>query len=180
MYVLCLTPRPGFPLPTLLRLAILILHTAPYRPVDVILSYSHLCLQNATFLDFVPHFYARAQVEQLVPASPLSMGMLTPIPPPWHPAPPELKQAVADAHAAWGGDFPELAVGYSLRQSGALGRALPLVVGFSNPREVHECVRVWREVRAAVGEGSEGERGEESAREVFRKAGYLGWSWASP
>ena len=175
-----MTRRPGFPLSTLLRLAILILHTAPYKPVDVILSYSHLCLQNTTFLDFVPHFYARAQVGQLVPASPLSMGMLTPTPPPWHPAPPELKQAVVDARVGWGGDFPELAVGYSLRQSGALEPALPLVVGFSNPREVHECVRVWREVRAGAREGSKREEGEEAAREVFRKAGYSDWSWASP
>lgn len=106
--------------------------------------------------------------------------MLTPTPPPWHPAPPELKQAVVDARIGWGGDFPDLAVGYSLRQSGVLEPALPLVVGFSNPREVHECVRVWREVQAGAREGSKREEGEEAAREVFRKAGYSDWSWASP
>lgn len=162
---------------TLLRLSILILHTAPYKPLDVLLSYSHLCLQNATFLEFIPHFYQRARIGQLVAASPLSMGLLTPTPPSWHPAPPKLRQAVVDSSNTWNGDYPNLAVGYSIRQTGSLEKPLPLAVGFSTPREVHDCVKVWREIQA----GSEVRKeGETKAREVFKDAGYLDWSWASP
>ncbi|KAF8165115.1 Aldo/keto reductase [Crassisporium funariophilum] len=169
----------GFPLPTLLRLAILVLHSSPYKPLDALLSYSHLCLQNATLSEFLPHFYERAKVGQVLAASPLSMGLLTYKPPSWHPAPPRLLQAVVDAGGSWDGDFPSLAVGYSIRHTSSATRPLPLVVGFSTPREVHECVKVWREV--VGGSESDGRKdGEERAREIFREATYLDWSWASP
>ncbi|EDR12522.1 galactose dehydrogenase, partial [Laccaria bicolor S238N-H82] len=105
----------GYPLPTLLRLSILILHTAPFKPVDILLSYSHLCLQNSTFMEFASHFYRRAKVGQLLAASPLSMGLLTQSPPSWHPAPPGLLHAVSKARENWP-DLTNLALGYSLRQ----------------------------------------------------------------
>ncbi|CAA7259490.1 unnamed protein product [Cyclocybe aegerita] len=160
----------GFPLPTLLRLAILILHTAPFQPVDVLLSYSHLCLQNSTFLEFIPHFYERAKVGQLLAASPLSMGLLTNNPPSWHPAPPPLRQAVVDASKTWSGDFPSLAVGYSISHTSFEERPLPLVLGFSTPREVHEAVKVWREIQEGTSKEAR-RKGEERVREVFKNAG---------
>ncbi|KDR83499.1 hypothetical protein GALMADRAFT_219326 [Galerina marginata CBS 339.88] len=169
----------GYPLPTLLRLAILILHTAPYKPLDVLLSYSHMCLQNATLLEFAPHFYERAKIGQLVAASPLSMGLLTLSPPSWHPAPPNLQEAVVTSRKTWNGDYPNLAVGYSIRQTRSAEKPLPLVVGFSTPREVHDCVKVWREI-AAGSEGTERKEGEGKAREVYQQEGYLDWSWSSP
>lgn len=165
----------GYPLPTLLRLSILILHTAPFKPVDILLSYSHLCLQNSTFMEFAPHFYRRAKVGQLLAASPLSMGLLTAFPPSWHPAPPGLLHAVSKAREKWS-DLTNLALGYSLRQTRAVGDNLPLVVGFSTPEEVHECVKVWRE----VSKGSERQKREKEVCELLREAGYLDWSWASP
>ncbi|KAF5322424.1 hypothetical protein D9619_001063 [Psilocybe cf. subviscida] len=126
----------GYPLATILRIAILIRNTAPFRPVDVLLSYSHLCLQNTTFLDFAPHLYERAGIAQLVAASPLSMALLTPRPPVWHPAPPDLQEAVVKARSTWDGDFPNLAVGYAVRQTALLteqmkNRPVPLVTGFN-------------------------------------------------
>ena len=166
-------------MPTLLRLAILILHTPPYKPVDILLSYSHLCLQNSTFLEFIPHFYERAKVGQLLAASPLSMGLLTPKPPSWHPAPPELRRAVVDASLTWAGDFPNLAVGYSMRRTIIVGKQMALVIGLSTPREVHEAVKVWREVIGGS-EDEERRKGEVLAQKVIRNAGYLDWSWASP
>ena len=166
-------------MPTLLRLAILILRTPPYKPLDVLLSYSHLCLQNATYLEFIPHFYKRAQVGQLVAASPLSMGLLKSDPPPWHPAPQDLRQAVVNASKIGDMDLPNLATGYSLRHTIFAERPLPLVVGFSTPREVHDCIKVWREVQAE-GLSSDRMEIEEQARNIFRDAGYLDWSWASP
>ena len=169
----------GFPLPTLLRLAILILHTPPYKPLDVLLSYSHLCLQNSTFLEFVPHFYKRAKVGQLLVASPMSMGLLTPTPPPWHPAPVRLRKAAEDVSEIWARGLPDLAMGYSIRHTISVEEPLPLVVGFSSPEEVHECVKVWREI-VAGDKSEEREESERQAQDVFRQAGFLDWSWPSP
>ena len=157
----------------------MVLHTAPFRPLDVLLSYSHLCLQNSTFLEFIPHFYRRGKVGQLLAASPMSMGLLTPTPPSWHPAPPRLRKAVVDASETWDGGLPDLAIGYSIRRAISAEKPLPLVVGFSSPEEVHECVKVWREIVAGH-QSDEREKSEKQAQEVFGQAGLLDWSWASP
>ncbi|KAF7433118.1 hypothetical protein PC9H_005066 [Pleurotus ostreatus] len=165
----------GYPLPTLLRLALCILHNPPYEPVDVILSYSHLNLQNSTFLAFAPHLITRAKVKQLLAASPLSMGLLTPSPPQWHPAPTPLKASAAAAGKLWDKGLPDLALGYSIR----FAEGVPLVAGFSSPEEVHHCLRISKE----VSEGDNKEQrveAEQLALATFRDAGYLGWSWSSP
>ncbi|KAG6830629.1 hypothetical protein H0H92_015721 [Tricholoma furcatifolium] len=167
----------GYPLPTLLRLALLILHTPPFKPVDVILSYSHLSLQNGTFLKYVPQLQERAKVGQLLAASPFSMGLLTSSPPPWHPASSDLLAAARQASDVWGQGLPNLALGYSIRNTGGRDN-IPLVAGFSTPQEVYECIKVWRELQ---GGEAEGRRDAESAvQNVFAEAGYLDWSWASP
>ena len=169
----------GFPLPVLLRIAILVLNTPPFKPLDIFLSYSHLCLQNSTYLDFIPHFYERAKLGQLLSASPLSMALLTPNTPPWHPAPPELRQAARDAaEGTWKERFPNLAIGYSMRHTLKAERSLPLVIGFTNLKEVHECIKVWREIRD--GDSADRVDNEERAKEIFQKSGYYNWSWASP
>lgn len=165
----------GYPLPTLLRLALCILHNPPYEPVDVILSYSHLNLQNSTFLAFAPHLTTRAKVKQLLAASPLSMGLLTPSPPQWHPAPPPLKSSAAAAGKLWDKGLPDLALGYAIR----FAEGVPLVAGFSSPEEVHHCLRISKE----VSEGDNKEKrveAEQLALATFRDAGYLRWSWSSP
>lgn len=106
------------------------------------------------------------------------MGLLTCHPPSWHPAPSELRRAVADASKMWDGDFPDLAIGYSMKRATEIERPLPLVIGFSTPREVHEAVRVWREI-VHEPEVDKRKRGEENARDIIMKSGYLNWSWAS-
>ncbi|KAJ8462950.1 hypothetical protein ONZ45_g17750 [Pleurotus djamor] len=166
----------GYPLPTLLRLALLILHNPPYEAVDVILSYSHLNLQNTTFLTFAPHLMQRAKVKQLLAASPFSMGLLTPRPPGWHPAPENLRaSAVALGQHVWDKGIPDLALGYAIR----LTKDVPLVAGFSSPEEVHHCMKIYAEVTKEV--NKEGRiKAENLASEAFQDAGYLDWSWASP
>ncbi|KAJ6516253.1 NADP-dependent oxidoreductase domain-containing protein [Mycena sanguinolenta] len=170
----------GYPLYTLLRLALLILHNPPFEPVDVILSYSNLSLQNSTFLQFVPQLLERAQVRQLLAASPFSMGLLTDLgPPSWHPASPALRSATAQAAEdcrARGRSLADLATGYCIRHTGG---AVPLVVGLSQPKEVHECIRVWREIEAGQG-NEERVKQEEAVKSVFKEAGALDWNWASP
>lgn len=84
-----------------------------------------------------------------------------------------------DASNKWAGGLPNLAVGYSIRRSISAEEPLPLVMGFSSPEEVHECVKVWREVLAGH-QSDERVKGEEEVREILRQAEYLDWSWASP
>ena len=145
--------------------------------MDVVLSYSHLSLQNDTFTKFIPHFRERAQVEQLVAASPFSMGLLTPTgPPAWHPAPDLLRQATATIRTEHP-EFTALALGYSIQK--CLEANLPLVAGFSGTREVHECVKVWRDVKAGI-EAEKRNKDAMRAREIFDQHGYLAWSWSSP
>ncbi|GBE79202.1 Aldo/keto reductase [Sparassis latifolia] len=170
----------GYNLPTLLRLALLVLHTPPYKPLDVLLTYSNLNLQNASFASFAPALKARARIPQLLIASPLNMGLLTFTPPAWHPAPAGLRAATAEAvavcdNAPWEGGLPNVAVGYGFRRGAAVG--VPVVVGMTNLLEVHENVRVWRELK-------DGTRAEERVAlegrvvDVFRE--WQGWSWVSP
>ncbi|KAJ6627480.1 NADP-dependent oxidoreductase domain-containing protein [Mycena sp. CBHHK59/15] len=171
----------GYPLHTLLRIALLILHSPPFKAVDVILSYSNLTLQNSTFLHFAPQLIERAQVKQLIAASPFSMGLLTGFAPPaWHPASPLLlattKQA-AEEQKAKGRPLADVAVGHGLRHTGG---AIPLAVGFSQPKEVHECVKVWREIQMGGEDDAERTKHEQAVQDLFMEAGVLDWAWASP
>ncbi|KAJ7688382.1 Aldo/keto reductase [Mycena rosella] len=171
----------GYPMYTLLRVALLVLHQPPFKPVDVILSYSNLTLQNSTFLQFAPQLLERARIGQLLAASPFSMGLLTGVaPPPWHPASPELLAATVDASEkskAGGRSLADLATGYCIRHTGG---DIPLAVGLSRPEEVHECVKVWREIEMDGEEDVKRKEEEEAIKSVFSEAGVLDWAWASP
>ncbi|KAI0092548.1 Aldo/keto reductase [Irpex rosettiformis] len=175
----------GYPLPTLLRLALLVQHTeleGEKQPVDVLMSYSHLHLQNDTFKNFVAHFHDRARIPQLLTASPLNMGLLTPSPPIWHPAPPVLRDTVKEASAecereGWEDGLVNLALGFAYREAKNLG--LPTVVGLSKPSEVHETIRIWRELRSP-NEALNNKRAE-SEKTFQKRLGELrNYSWASP
>ena len=148
------------------------LNQPPYKPLNVLLSYCHLSLQNSTFIDFAPHFIERAQVGQLVTASPLSMGLLTPKPPAWHPAPSELHKVVEHCRAQCPMDLPNVAIGFSIRYT---GNNMPLVLGMSSPCEVHECIKAWREIQE--GSRPEREKWEELIKRKFEDAGFKDWSW---
>ena len=105
------------------------------------------------------------------------MGLLTPSIPPWHPAPEGLRSACKTAGEETGGSLPDIALGYAIRTCAG---KYPLVAGFSQPKEVHECVRVWREIQAD-GEKSSGRADrEETVKRIFEQSGYMDWSWASP
>ena len=174
----------GYPLPTLLRLSLLALHTAPYEPLDVFLSYSHLNLQNSTFLAFASAFRDRARVGQLVTASPLNMGLLTPSVPSFHPASPGLRQATIDAQAtllakdAQSGGLVDVSLGYAYREAHAAD--LPTVVGFSRPSEVHETIKVWRDLQAEEGTAADATRRAREADVLKILAPFVDYSWPSP
>src|SRR5271154_5886952 len=67
------------------------------RPLDVVLNYSHMTLQNTTLEAAVPKLH-EAGVQRIMTASPLSMGLLRSTgPQPWHPASQTQKDAVQKA-----------------------------------------------------------------------------------
>lgn len=178
---------PGYPLPTLLRLALLVLRKTG-KPLDIIMSFSHYDLQNATFPVFIDALHNRGKVQRVLTASAFNMGLLTDNPPSWHPAPPEMVAAVGRVKAwvkggAWPEGLPNLALGFSMRRDEqVLGKDVPIVLGLSSPKEIHECVAVWREVLA--GESANGNEHakkrretEEAARKMFAEDGMADWSW---
>lgn len=169
-------------MPTLLRLATLVRHTAPYEPLDVLLNYSHLHLQNDTFALFAPYFKERAGINQIITASPLNMGLLTPVPPPWHPAPLALQDAARKASdmclaQEWKAGLPDLALGYAYTKAKELG--VPTVVGLSKPEEVHGTMKVWYELNSEGGDTAAARRAAEG-KVLEQLSGFRGDSWASP
>jgi len=115
------------------------------------------------------------------------MGLLIPPPagpPAWHPAPEAVRAAVREA--ASGSDrqvVVAVAVAWSVRLAAAaaaeVGR-MPVVVGVSNLREVHETVAAWRWAKDQdEGRRKELERKAALARAVFERTGTAGWTWPS-
>lgn len=178
----------GYTLPTLLRLAILAANVPPFQPLDTLLSYSHYTLQNSAFVTYLPHFMNGAKLSQVFAASPLSMGLLTANPPPWHPAPQKLKEVAKNAYERvkeWPGELPNLAVGYTLKREGevmgcGVGLTVPTVIGLSNLHEVHEAVNLWREVNNPTTDGVPRRYAEGLVKSIFQEQGYLDWSWNCP
>jgi hypothetical protein len=168
----------GYPLPTLLRLALLIWET--HGVVDVMMSYCHLTIQNDTFGSFAQELTERAGVGQLITASPLSMGLLTPSPPEWSPASQKLISASSEAVgicAAWVGGLPNIALGFAYRSARKLG--MPTVVGMGSLEQVHETVRVWREIVSSE-RVQERREHEDRVIRVFDASGHRNYSWTSP
>ena len=84
--------------------------------LDVVLSYCHHTLNDASLRDLLP--YLMSKNVGIINASPLAMGLLTERPlPSWHPAPPEIRAACAQAAAycrSKGVDIARLALQFSV------------------------------------------------------------------
>jgi len=101
-------------------------------------------------------------------------------------------EAIELAKEGWGveGGVVDLALGFgakNLEIGGERRRKVPVVVGWKNIQEVHEGVRVWREVNG-LGGGEEEERKTKNARrevmegkfrKVFERDGVQDISWPS-
>ncbi|GAK64415.1 aldo/keto reductase [Moesziomyces antarcticus] len=156
----------GYPLPVLLRLSRLVATTAPYRPLDVVLSYSNRCLHSDVLVGWKQLFAADPRGDStdalpelqwtaplLMNGSPFSMGLLTDgTPPPWHPASDALKAATKEASrnlVAQGDSLTMTALTYGLRGSevahpSGAGPQLRTLVGLSHPDHVHSAVEAYR------------------------------------
>ena len=109
------------------------------------------------------------------------MGLLTPNPPEWSPAPEKLKLAsseAVDACSGWPGGFPNVALGFAYRNARRLG--IPTVVGMGSLEQVHETMRVWREIVSEGGTSQQRKEYEERVVQVFGASGYRNYSWSSP
>jgi D-arabinose 1-dehydrogenase len=166
-------------LPALLRTALHVLNRTG-RPLDAVQTYSHLTLQNSTLPPFAQALRTRARIRHVLAASPLGNGLLVPSPtgpPTWHPAPEALREAVREAVRAVGS---EQAVAVALAWSVRLAAGMPVVVGMSNLREVHETVAAWRWANDQdEGRREELERKAALAQAVFKRTGAAGWTWSS-
>jgi aryl-alcohol dehydrogenase-like predicted oxidoreductase len=169
----------GYPVTVLCDLAEMILRETG-EPLDAVMSYANFTLQNTRLLsEGLPRLLA-AGVDVIPNASPLGMGLLRRQGPPigamgnWHPAPDELRQAIAAA-SEWidsqGEKLEVVAVRFALEtwmregaKAGALGDPLGstreayqsrsksvgklgvTVMGVSKIDELDETLRVWRSV----------------------------------
>ena len=145
------------------------------RPLDVILSYSNLTLQNSTLLDALPHFHA-AGIQKVLTASPLSMGLLRSAgPQPWHPATESQKAAVANAVQyveKKGHNLADTAMRFVFaRWDGCV------VGGWSSVKELEDAVRMWHRVKGHVNR-EEDEKLWRGARDVIGRE--VDTMWASP
>lgn len=107
-------------------------------PVDIILSYSNMCLQNCTLLDSLERFKL-AGVQRVLNGSPLSMSLLRSAPThSFHPAPDSLKKAVArvvEYTSSQNVEFADLALRYAFAKfPGAT------VVGVSTVEELNAAL----------------------------------------
>ncbi|SNX84401.1 related to ARA2 - NAD-dependent arabinose dehydrogenase [Melanopsichium pennsylvanicum] len=183
----------GYPLPVLLRLSRLVATTEPYRPLDVVLSYSNHCLHSDVLQGWKDLFAAdprgssRSSLEELkwtapllLNGSPFSMGLLTDgNPPPWHPASDALKAATKEASqklVSKGDSLTMTSLTYGLRGSevphpSGNGPELRTLVGLSHPDHVHSAIEAYRVLCAgASGNGTAlyGETGKGKA-EAYAK-----------
>ncbi|KAJ9115869.1 hypothetical protein QFC22_005011 [Naganishia vaughanmartiniae] len=188
----------AYPLPTLLRLSLLVLHTAPFEPVDIIQTYSHQNLQNMGLAAYLPEFRTRAKVGTVMNASPLNMGLLTTSgPPDWHPAPKELRECVNEAKEivkAFGVQLGEggqrsvkiedLAVSFGMRDLGidVQGSAPPVVVGCGTLSQVHQAVASFIAVKDPKDKAKDEQLRalEQQVRDHIESRGFKDWSWESP
>ncbi len=105
-------------------------------------------------------------------------------PPTWHPAPEALRVAVREAIRDVGSEQAvAVAVAWSVRLAAeavsGTGR-MPVVVGVSNLREVHETIAAWRWANDQdEGRREELEHKAALAQAVFERTGTAGWTWSS-
>jgi L-galactose dehydrogenase len=108
--------------------------------LDVTISYCHCTLLDTTMLtQLVP--VAERRGVGIINASPLGMGLLTDAgPPPWHPAPPVIKEAArraAEVCRQRGADVSTLALAWVLREK----RVATTLVGMARVEEVERNLK---------------------------------------
>ena len=169
----------GYPLAYLYEVALAASNDRDIGPLDAILSYCNLNLQNTALLEWERKFRDECGISVVSNASVLSMSLLRAQETvSWHPASAELKQCAKEAAEycnTQGLDLAGLAVKYAMAQW--LGHGATLV-GVSSVAELQEGVRAWEELRGA----NTLSQGETSAVQYIQEkifAGRMGETWPS-
>ncbi|WWD19481.1 hypothetical protein CI109_103941 [Kwoniella shandongensis] len=181
----------GYPLPILLRLALLHLHTTG-NPLDVVQTFAHQTIQNDSLsAGYLEALTTHAKVGQVVSAAPLAMGILTKGGGPnWHPgrAYPELWDATRQASdycEEKGTTLVDVALRFGYRPlTQNDGKRVPIVVGCTDLDQVHSNLQKWSEVNVSTssdsGEDEKKKQEEDDVRKIFVDKGVERWSWACP
>jgi aryl-alcohol dehydrogenase-like predicted oxidoreductase len=110
-------------------------------PVDVVISYAQYTLQNRRLLEALPRLESKGI--GVLNAAPFALRLLTHLgPPDWHPAPPAIRQACAEAAAYCTGrgvDLAKLALQFAVRQ-----RDITTIAGTAEREHIRKWVK-WLE-----------------------------------
>jgi len=145
------------------------------RPLDVVLNYANMTLQNTTLKPSIPQFH-QAGVKCILTASPLSMGLLrSGGPQPWHPATQAQKAAcvrVRDYVEGKGENLADTCMRFLFAKwdEGVVG-------GWSNIKELDDAVQMWHRAKSGV-DRQKDEILWKEAREVM--GDQVDTMWASP
>lgn len=142
-------------------------------PLDVVMSYSCLTLQNNALEHYLGYFNATG-VGQIISASPLGNGLLTTRGPhDWHPAPEALRQNIKElattVQASYHLPLERLALHHSLYFPHT-------VIGFSSIEEVKTALDVLEQVRNPQDDVSLGVA-KAAIKDALKTSGFLDWSW---
>jgi len=173
----------GYPLPVLLRISLVALHTAPFQPLDIIQTYAHQTILNDSLAQgYLDTLTEKAGVGQLMNAAPLAMGLLTDSGGPlWHPLRQETggifeaTREAAELCRERGAKLEVVASEFGFRELRQKdGKLVPVVIGCKNMDEVTSTLESHRDANGEV---------KEVGKEVMamlEKKGVRGYSWANP
>ncbi|WAQ87528.1 hypothetical protein PtA15_8A432 [Puccinia triticina] len=165
----------GYPLATLLRMSHLIVAQLDC-PLDLVMSYSCLTLQNSALDSYLPYFQDSGVV-QIISASPLGNGLLTSRgPQDWHPAPQTLRQAIKDVTKTIQTEYQLSIEHLSLLYSMYFPHT---VIGFSSVEEVKTALDVLEEIQNPK-DTTRVSSAQAAVKDTLKKSGFLNWSWPSP
>ncbi|CDK25742.1 unnamed protein product [Kuraishia capsulata CBS 1993] len=131
----------GYPVDFLYQIAKKAKETASIGSLDTVMSYSNMCLQNTTLLEYHDRFFQDCDIKMLNNASILSMSLLrTGSTKTFHPAPQELKDTCEELgkqlKEKYDEDLTDLSVRFALR--GWNDKRGSTVIGCSNVAELED------------------------------------------
>lgn len=179
----------GYPVPELLRIVRLVAANPPFRPLDIVLSYSN----NTVHSRLLPLYRAAFETPVggdlwappiLISASPFSMGLFSDRgPPQWHPADQALIAATQSTHrklknAAQAnpvtGIVPDMVLAQMAMfasmhgiETGAGVPEMRTLLGMSNVTEVHAAIAVYRVLASRNGTPFASAQLEESDAAIY-------------
>jgi D-arabinose 1-dehydrogenase len=169
----------GYPLPLLLRLALLA--KSQNITIDIVQTYAHQSLQNTSLQDGFLREFVKAGVGIVSNAAPLLMGLLTTSGgPAWHPAIRaqgalwKASREASDICKSKGTSLEVVASDFGYKELKMdNGVEVPVVIGCKNVEEVQRALKSWHKAR-------KGDVDEDLVREckgAFEKYGVLNRSW---